>query len=420
MEHGQKAGSTEDEVKTEQEHIDMTTPRPQEDDNSIQAPPEHEAGFKQKLRVRGLLSGYFLVSGGIFLLSLAVYIVSRLSPGFAEFWTRYPATWIRAGLTFVTSFFSFSLTELLILCLPVFLIVYVVLSWRAIGKQVDKYEHYRWNLPPIAAIFIIASLFFASFAPGYFRYPLDKNIGITKQDVSAEELYDTAVLVSDLLAPHIDEVDYRYDGSSVLPYSYDTLVEKLNAAYKCYAKDADYISGYGSTPKPIALSEPFTYTHVSGVYSFITGEANINTNYPDFILPFTMTHEMAHQRGISREEEANFVAFLVCMESDDPYIKYSAYVSIQNYLMNSLYKADKDLYSLFYKNHYSQKVRGEYTAFSLFFDKYRSSTTSKVTGTLNNALLTSQGQKEGIRSYGLVVDLAVAYYKSHFERPYLQ
>src|SRR5207253_8453736 len=35
--------------------------------------------------------------------------------------------------------------------------------------------------------------------------------------------------------------------------------------------------------------------------------------------------EMAHQRGIARESEANFVAFLVCINSSDPFIRFSGY-----------------------------------------------------------------------------------------------
>jgi hypothetical protein len=55
-------------------------------------------------------------------------------------------------------------------------------------------------------------------------------------------------------------------------------------------------------------------------------------------------------------------------------------------------------------------VSKEFSAYSAFFDKYRESTASKVTGTVNNSFLESQGQSAGTKSYGLVVDLAVAYY----------
>ena len=93
------------------------------------------------------------------------------------------------------------------------------------------------------------------------------------------------------------------------------------------------------------LSEPWTYTHISGMYTFFTGEANVNVNYPDFIMVSSAAHEMAHQRGVGKEDEANFVAFLVCTLSDDPYIRYCGYADVLNDLMGKLHSANPELYT---------------------------------------------------------------------------
>lgn len=368
--------------------------------------------FWGKLRIRGFFSFYFVASVVIFLFSVAVYIVSRLSPGFAEFWTRYPSYWLKFILAKLTTFFTFSVAEWFLLSLPILVIAYLIASWRSMNRAKNQADLYKWLLPLIAAVLLIISSFFLAFATGYFRYPLDKNLELEKKDVSAQELYDTAVKLVSEMQPDMDEVNFRYAGSSVMPYSYNELADKVNIAYKEYANSVDYISSFKSYPKPIAFSEQFTHTHISGVYTFITGEANVNTNYPDFIIPFTMAHEMSHQRGIAREDEANFVAFLVCSQSEDPYIRYSGYSNMLNYIMDSLYKADKTLYIDFYRKYYPTKVRSEFSAYSHFFDKYRESKASEVTGTINDTFLNSQGQEEGIQSYGLVVDLAVAFYKN--------
>jgi hypothetical protein len=127
-----------------------------------------------------------------------------------------------------------------------------------------------------------------------------------------------------------------------------------------------------------------TYTHISGVYTFFTGEANLNVNFPDYVLPYTAAHEFAHQRGIAREDEANFVAFLVCMESDDAYIRYSGALNIYEYVVSALYSANKELY----KENYAKlptKMIAERIAFSKFFDKYRENTVADVSEATNNA-----------------------------------
>ena len=156
------------------------------------------------------------------------------------------------------------------------------------------------------------------------------------------------------------------------------------------------------------LSEPWTYTHISGMYTFITGEANVNTNYPDFIMISSAAHEMAHQRGIGKEDEANFIAFLVCSLSDDPYVRYCGYADVLNEVMNQLYSANYDLY-VKARAEMPQELKNEYRAYSLFFDQYRENVAANVSDTVNNAYITSHNQPKGIQSYGLVADLVAAY-----------
>ena len=164
--------------------------------------------------------------------------------------------------------------------------------------------------------------------------------------------------------------------------------------------------------KPIILSEPMTYTHISGVYTYFTGEANLNVDFPDYTLPFTAAHEFAHQRGIARENEANFVAFLVCAESDDAYIRYSGYLNLYEYVVNALYSASKDMYKDV-RAQMTVRANGEMKAYSVFYDQYRDSEISKVSTSINNAYLQANGTEEGTKSYGMVVDLAVAYHKTN-------
>ncbi|MBR7161929.1 MAG: DUF3810 domain-containing protein, partial [Clostridia bacterium] len=183
---------------------------------------------------------------------------------------------------------------------------------------------------------------------------------------------------------------------------------KLNEAYQAFCERYPSFQHLYTNTKPVMLSEPWTYTHISGMYTFFTGEANVNTNYPDFIMISSAAHEMAHQRGIGKEDEANFVAFLVCSLSDDPYIRYSGYADVLNELMGKLSSADAELHRKAYE-YMPQELRNEYTAYSVFFDKYRENVAATVSTTVNNAYITSHNQPQGVKSYGLVVDLVAAY-----------
>jgi hypothetical protein len=184
---------------------------------------------------------------------------------------------------------------------------------------------------------------------------------------------------------------------------------KLVLAYSKLCDTYDFIPHLSSRVKPVMLSKPWTYTHIAGVYTYFTGEANINTNFPDYTLPFTAAHEMAHQRGMAREDEANFIAFLVCMQSDDAYIRYSGALNLYEYVSNALYMADREAYVELYTS-LSPNARLEMSAYSEFFSEYVDSVASDVVGTVNDAFLKLQGT-EGTASYGFVVDIAVAYFR---------
>ena len=353
----------------------------------------------------------FKILCGIFGISVLIYVVSRFVPAFAEFWTRYPAQGIRFVMAKLTGWIPFSLAECIIVSLPVLVIAYIVTSTISTKTDESDKNFYRWMRPMISILLAVLSLFLSMFGPAYGRYTLDQNLSIERKNVSAEELYETATIHAMNVSKELSDVSFDLSGASVMPYDYNELKEKVNAAFEKYASCVDYVSHFKSNPKPIALSEIMTYTHISGVYTFMTGESNINSNYPDFLRPFTMAHEMAHQRGIAREDEANFVAFLVCIGSDDAYLRYSGYTNMINYMLSAISKADMTLYAQYAVNILPAEISKEFVAYSAFFDKYRESVASEVTGTVNNTFLQSQGQKAGTKSYGLVVELAVAYYK---------
>ena len=102
------------------------------------------------------------------------------------------------------------------------------------------------------------------------------------------------------------------------------------------------------------------------------------------------------------------MAFLVCTMSDDAYVRYCGYADVINEVMSKLSAADSALYAEAYAQ-MPEELKREYAAYSEFFDKYRENVAAEVSGAINDAYITSHGQPAGIQSYGLVVELVVAY-----------
>ena len=340
--------------------------------------------------------------------SAILYVAFRLNVNFADAFNRTISPIGRMLMAKLTGWFPFSFAEMLILLSPVILIALIVIGAK---RHCDTMRQ-MWIY--VACIFCIAcmvfNLFVWNFAPGYNARTLDQKLGLERKPVSGEELYATSNFLLEELKALEEDILFMETGSSRMPYTYSEMNTLLMKAYDKACEKYDFIDDFHSKVKPVMLSEPMSYTHITGVYTFFTGEANINVNFPDYTIPFTAAHELAHQRGIAREDEANFVAFLVCMESDDAYIRYSGALNIYEYVVSALYSANKELYKESYAK-LPTKMILERIAYSKFFDKYRENTVANVSEATNNAYLQSQGAVQGTRSYGMVVDLAVAYYR---------
>lgn len=371
--------------------------RPDEAPGAEAAPPAP----KRRLPV------FAFVLYGIAVAALAVLVAARLSPAFADTFNRYVGAVVRGALAHLTGWIPFSLGEAMVIFLPVAAVFMIV---RACRKYSDRWRSVFVYLGSVLSVVsLLFSVFVFGFGTGYYGTTVDEKLGLDRSVVSPEELYYTAATLAAHVNSEAENVKYQYNDFSVMPYTFDEMSRRLVAAYDKVCDEYDFIPRLNSRVKPVMLSEPWTYTHISGVYTYFTGEANINTNFPDYTIPYTAAHEMAHQRGIAREDEANFIAFLVCISSDDPYIRYSGYLEVYEYVASSLYSANKNYYSAVYSS-LKTNVRAEMAAYSAFFDKYRENVVANVSEAVNNSYLQIHGTV-GSKSYGLVVDLAVAFYR---------
>ena len=163
-----------------------------------------------------------------------------------------------------------------------------------------------------------------------------------------------------------------------------------------------------SRTKPIKSSKLFLYLQISGIYNPFTFESNVNILIPYVSFPFTIAHEISHQIGISYEDEANFLAYLVCSKSEDLFIRYSGDFEILLYILGELNRDEDYGYLISNLNEETKKEIKEYNE---FWRQY-SGDLSKISEKVNDTYLKANSQKEGVKSYSRVVRLLVYYYRS--------
>ena len=347
---------------------------------------------------------------------LASFIVSAaalISSDFAEYYSRTAGRFLRMVLAKITGIFPFSVAETLFAAVILLLIYSVVRMIYEAFKRIDYEKRYepKFNRAAVFCMMLALSLYNFSFSPCNRRYTAAENFGLERGGLTSQQLFDCLVIVQDELYEILEEADIRAlpTGSSVMPYSFEECNAVLNGIYRNASEKYPFIDGFSSKVKAVALSELMTHTHISGIYTPYTGEVNINTNYPDYVKVFSMGHEMAHQRGIAREDDANFVAFVLMYESDDDYMRYCALTELFAYLSDALYLADYELFEAAVML-CDDRILYEMIGFTDFFRPYQSSAAATVSNAINDTSIKLRGDKNGAQSYDMMIELAAAYF----------
>jgi len=342
----------------------------------------------------------------ITLVCIVINIAAVLSDSFADFFSRYVGMIFRGILSYITVIIPFSVAEALLIMIPVIFVFLIVHTFRISDNRVRSN---RFMFSVMSVIPLLYSLMILGFGTGYYGSTIDEKMELDRAEVSAAELYETAIILRNEVNTIADEIDFANYSFSVSPYSVRETGDAVLRAYDKIYDKYTFISPLYSKVKPVILSEPMTYTHIAGVYSFFTGEANVNTNFPDYTIPFTVAHELAHQRGIAREDEANFVAFMLLYENGDNYMRYSALTELFSYLSDALYSASPELFSQVLLDTDPRTI-DEMIAFEEFFTPYADSVASDVMGAVNDTSIKLRGDADGAKSYNMMVELAAAYF----------
>jgi hypothetical protein len=151
---------------------------------------------------------------------------------------------------------------------------------------------------------------------------------------------------------------------------------------------------------------------VLGYYNPFTGEAQVVEGFPDTSLPFTIAHEMGHQAGVAREDEANFYSFYMGESSADKNFQYSVKYKALNYLLREIYVNDSTFVKRVLEN-YSEGMKKDREREKIFYSQM-SGLGSDMFSYMNNAYLKSNAQEEGVIAYNHVSKMIVSFYKKTY------
>lgn len=342
-------------------------------------------------------------------ISFILTCTAKYNSSFAEFYAVkiYPV--FAQNIGWITSFVPVSLGEIIIIVFSV-LFVYMLLKviFVTIANKSAKYiKPFLLNLTVIFSCLYFIYVLFCGL--NYYRYEFTYYSKLNIKPASEEQLVNLCEHLID------DANNYRAemktDNNNITILNDDNWYETAERAKISLSQISDeykILKGNYQAPKPVVFSKAMSYAGITGIFFPFTFESNVNVDIPAFQIPFTMCHELAHLRGFMREDEANFISYLACINSGFDDFAYSGTILALNHSMNALYLEDKDEFSNLLRS-YSEGVLRDLKFSSDYWAKYETKT-AEISKKVNDVYLKSNNQKDGVKSYGRMVDLLIAYY----------
>jgi uncharacterized protein DUF3810 len=295
-------------------------------------------------------------------------------------------------------------------------LVACALAWRVAARKRWQWRGLALFLARMAALAGIAVLSFdLLWGLNYDRETVADRLGYDAGPVSAVELREAAADLLGRAAALRAGRPEDASGALLLADGARGAMRRAARGFDGPAARALVLPPLAAPPKLVALSPLMSYMGIAGIFIPFTGEANVNATLPDWELPFCAAHELAHQRGIAREDEANYVGYLACRDHPDADFRYSGTFRAGLYALGALAQADRAAYRILAAS-LSPALRRDLAATAAWRARYESRL-GDVQDRVNDAYLKTQGERDGIRSYGRMVDLLVAERRSMHALP---
>lgn len=342
-------------------------------------------------------------------LSVSLLVCAHNVPGFAQWYSINVYSVLVATVGRYFGWLPISAAEILLYILLA--AVMAGLGWILCGIVKGRNVISRLRLVGTTLYFAAAFLFFlyvVNCGVNYQRDSFAYSAGLEIEAYSVEELETVCRSLTEDVNCLADQV--HRDERGIMRLVSDEQEEAVLAMQKL-AGTYPELQGYYPQPKGLMVPWILSVQQISGIYSPFTVEANYNSGMVDYNIPFTACHELSHLRGFMREEEANFIAYLACMESESPEFLYSGSLMGWVYCTNALYRNDYERWKTV-RSELCDVANIDLKENSLYWDRYDGKT-AELADKVNDNYLKANGQSEGIKSYGRMVDLMIAYYRRY-------
>jgi hypothetical protein len=333
-----------------------------------------------------------------------LWLLTVLLPPPADEWiARHLSAPLSQGISLISRAVPFSLSEIVLVALVLGLFVDL---WRRLARTpIPRWRRWlAWGYDLLRTASVLVVLFYVLWGIGYGAPPLASRIDLPPlPDTEAQSaLEDFAKLaIARTNAAYLEAQGSSDLGRPSRPPSRAPAARELRRSMdRLLAEDP----GLALAPrvraplKTLLGGEFFHRMGISGIYSPFLAEAHVLGSLPGCTWGLAMAHEMAHQRGVHREDEANFVGFLVAIRSSDPILRYSGWLFAQRQALFALGRIGSARVSdLLHQR--LPGVQRDVDDLHRYWEVARG-TTGRIATRMNHAYLRSNRVAGGVASYG--------------------
>lgn len=340
---------------------------------------------------------------------IVLYHIFASNRAFANFFAESTLP-IRKALGSFCGLFPFSAAELVMLIAAILFLLWVIRTiCLLVSHSEPRSDILRRRaavlLIPVLSIYLILCLFLgASLSADGFS----EHSGLIPQPTSVEALRRTTAVFAEKLSETADLVSRDSDGC--MNTTLDEIFDHSTEIYRRVDEMFPFLALRDTTPKRFFCSRLMSLINFTGFYFPFLGEANINVDMPVCMVPSTIAHELAHQRGVASEQECNFLAVLSSVTSGNDIYEYGGWLFGYIHLSNALYRYDYDAYCEI-SAILPAEIWADFAVNNEYWDQFQrkpaAKAVSQVSEKVYDSMLKSYGLESGIQSYGEVVDLLI-------------
>ncbi|MBR1816935.1 MAG: DUF3810 family protein [Lachnospiraceae bacterium] len=277
---------------------------------------------------------------------IIVFNIFACFKGFCDFYSEKIYGRIADLIGRIMSIFPFALGEILMYAGAMLFLFLVILAILFIFLR-KKNMFRRFAVGYFKMILILFLIILMSYTFNWIIPFRSSLLGIrnhSQREYSAEELRTVRNYMVEQININSELVLRDKDGNIIL-MDKDTAYNEVTEAMQGISDRYTRLKGYYPKAKPALCSDFLEWMWIGGYTYPYTMEITYNKYTDKLYFPVLLAHEESHHKGYYQENEANFLSFVSCVESDNYYLRYAAYLDMYSFFQDEYCNCLRTVYS---------------------------------------------------------------------------